>query len=95
MDDTKFSHDELIKVLKDAQEQPENPEGVLTGPELTELLNEQLGVSSRSVDKWIDRALASGDLVVGQKKKPNRLNIVTTVRGYKLSNKSGKNLIGD
>ena len=78
-----FTHNELVQILLDAQEDDLGDSGVMTGPELAAAL----GISDKTTQKRIRPLLRNNVIEVAKKKIRNSVDILTTVRGYRLVDK--------
>ena len=78
--DEVFTHDELIAALLEAQDDGLDDAGVITGPELVEIL----GISHKAVLKRVKLLLRAGTIEVAKKRVINCVGINTVTRGYGL-----------
>ena len=82
-DEIRFTHDELLRALLDAQAEDVDDNGVMTRPELAEAL----GMTEYSTLKRIKVLLKDGTLEVAKKRIVNVLGLSTTTYGYKIADK--------
>lgn len=78
-----FTHDELITALLEAQDDGLDDSGVVTGPELAEMLD----ISHKAVLRRVKLLLKAGTIEVAKKRKMNSIGVRTTTRGYRLAKK--------
>ena len=79
-DEDRFSHDELVAALLEAQETVEDDAGVMTGPELALLL----GLSEKAVLQRVKLLIAAGTVEPAKKRIIDLVGRRTSTFGYRL-----------
>ena len=78
--EARFTHNELVQILLEAQSDNLEDNGVMTGPELAEALD----MTEYSTLRRVKVLIKAGTLEVAKKRIMNMLGIETSVYGYRL-----------